>query len=163
MNTIVKNLTLQAYFFHHAELCNVRPPRFCVTPHLQMGIKHYPLTRQQIIKLVVYLSCVTAYSYTAQVVLKDFQVPPVLRQVLGPNDLSTLDQLCTMHNNIQALLVSVEQERQEVLMDATQYEIGVTEVTKQLHNIRYHLSECIQIALKRNVTPSSGLALHERC
>jgi hypothetical protein len=48
-----------------------------------------------------------------------------------------------MHNLLQDQLVAAEKERQEVLTDATLYEIGVFQAIQQLEDIRIHVTECL--------------------
>lgn len=77
------------------------------------------------------------------------QIPLPLKSRLNRNDVTTLDHLCAMHNLLQDQLVAAEKERQEVLTDATLYEIGVFQAIQQLEDIRIHVTECLRIALAK--------------
>jgi hypothetical protein len=61
----------------------------------------------------------------------------------------TLDHLCNMHNILQDQLVSAERERQEAIVGATMYELGVFEAVKQLRILRDQLNDCFQAAYKK--------------
>lgn len=80
-------------------------------------------------------------------------VPPAATRAMGQRDLFELESLCAAHNNLQAELVSEEQKRQDLLTDASECKISVSEVLQRLSTLRYHVNKSIAIALSK--LPSS--------